>query len=416
VISETPAAVRGFWLLLWALAVGLILLLCLTTLRDRPFDPDALHHFPMAVLIRGRQFTREATVAATLRSLLSLGVMLALCFHGTGARVLHWLEERGRGRLWLSLVWVAGGVAVLTSLAELPFSYYLGHLHEQAYGLTRQTAAGWLGDYLKGSLVNIGFSVLLWIPLYQMIRKWPRGWWAPAAVMNIAFSGLMILLYPVVLMPLFNPMTPVRDPQLIAMIQRLADRAHVRVETISEIKVSEKSSRVNAMVTGLGPTKQVIFYDTLLQQFNPDEVEVVMAHELAHAAHQDVVVGWLLGGVGEVAVLFVAAWALQGMVGAGPLRLHAPHAARGLALFLLLTTLMGEVTAPLDNIVSRRAEVRADQFALEVTGNPRAFISGFKKLAGGNPGDVDPPVVVEFLSHTHPSITSRIRAASEAIR
>jgi STE24 endopeptidase len=144
-------------------------------------------------------------------------------------------------------------------------------------------------------------------------------------------------------------------------------------------------------------------------------VEVVMAHELAHAAHQDVLTGWLASGVGEVLVLCVVAWALRGMVGAGPLRLAAPHSPRGLAMLLLLMTLIGEVTGPVHSIISRRAETRADRFALAVTGKPWAFVSGFKKLADGNPGDVDPSPVVEFLSYSHPSITNRLRAAAARV-
>lgn len=409
--TETPAAVRRFWLLLWTVAVGLLLLLCFATVRERPFDPEALRHFPLAVLERGRQFSREVTIAATMRSLLSLGLMLGLCFHPAGARLLRWLEGLGRGRLWVGLLCVALGITLLTSLVELPFSFYLGHLHEQAYGLSRQNAAGWFADYAKGLLVNLGVSLPLWIPLYWMMRRWPRGWWLPGAAFNIAVSGLLVLIYPVVLMPLFNQMSPVQDPQLVAMIHGLASRANVRVEAISEIKVSDKTSRVNAMVTGLGPTKQVAVYDTLLRLFSRDELEVVMAHELGHAAHDDVLKGWLASGIGEVMVLCVVAWALRGMVGSGPLRLAAPHSPRGLAMLLLLMTLVGEVTGPVHNIISRRAETRADRFALDVTGKPQAFVSGFKKLAGGNPGDVDPPPVVEFLSYSHPSIMTRLRAA-----
>lgn len=125
--------------------------------------------------------------------------------------------------------------------------------------------------------------------------------------------------------------------------------------------------------------------------------------------------GWLLGSAGEAVALFGSAWVLRRMVGVEPLRMPVPHAARGLALLLLFSTLAAEVSGPVYAVVSRRAEVRADQFALQVTGNPRAFISTFQRLAGGNPGDVDPPALVEWLAHSHPSIMNRIRAA-EAYR
>jgi STE24 endopeptidase len=192
-------------------------------------------------------------------------------------------------------------------------------------------------------------------------------------------------------------LSPVKDPKLIAMVQHLADEAGVEVDTVQELEVSGRTSRVNAMVTGLGMTKQVVFYDTLLAQFSPAEVGVVVAHEMSHAIHNDVVTGWLFSAGVETVALLAAAWMLQGMVGAGPLRIPAPHAARGLALLLLFTTLFGQVTGPAHNLLSRQMEVRADSFALAKTKDPAAFIRTFKKLAAGNPSDVDPPALVEWL-------------------
>jgi STE24 endopeptidase len=144
------------------------------------------------------------------------------------------------------------------------------------------------------------------------------------------------------------------------MVQHLADEAGVEVDTVQELEVSGRTSRVNAMVTGLGMTKQVVFYDTLLAQFSPAEVGVVVAHEMSHAIHNDVVTGWLFSAGVETVALLAAAWMLQGMVGAGPLRIPAPHAARGLALLVLFTTLFGQVTG--------------------TAGNPRLMFVGLKIL------------------------------------
>ena len=409
--EAAPRTLRWFWLVLYTLAVGLALLLLFVTLQERPFDPVALRHFPADLLARGRQFSREVRVAATLNYLISVAVMLWLCFWPGGARLMQRLEALGRGRFWAGAMAVVVGLMLISTLVDLPFACYLELWHEKAYGVSHQTLGGWLAEQGKSLLVGLITGSLFYLPILWMIRRWPRRWWIPASLMNWAFSGLMVLLYPVVLMPLFHELRPVEDPALHAMIERLADRAGVQVEAIREIKVSHETSRANAMVTGLGPTKQVIFYDTLLQQFTPDEVEVVMAHELAHAAYRDVVASWLLGGLGEVVIFWAAAWMLRRSVDVAPLSLPAPHAPRGLALLFLFLMLAGQVSAPLHNTISRRAEVRADSFALKVTGNPDAFVSTFLKLAQGNPGDVDPHPVVEFLSHSHPSITSRIRAA-----
>jgi STE24 endopeptidase len=410
--AQDSVAVRRIWLILWILGVGVILLLCFATLADRPFDREALRHFSLQVLHKGRQFSREGRVAITLQSLASLVVMAGLCFHPLGARLLRRLEALGKGRLWLGLVAIVTGVALVTCLVELPFAYYLGYLHEKAYGLTRATPLSWLFDYLIGSGVDLVLSLLLWIPLYEFIRRWPRRWWVPAAILNLVFSGLVTMLYPVLLMPLFNDIVPARDPQVVRMVEHLAERADVQVEKVQEMLVSKKTSRVNAMVTGLGFSKQIIFYDTLLQQFTRNEVEVVLAHELGHAVNRDVFKSWALSVGMTTVTFFLAAWMLEAMVGDKPLSLPAPYAPRGLALLLLFMTLLGQVTDPIQNIISRRMEVRADRFAITITRNPKAFVSGFKKLAQGNPGDVDPPAIVEFLDHSHPSVLNRIKAVT----
>jgi STE24 endopeptidase len=381
------------------------------TLADRPFSPETLGHFPLELLVRGRRFSQEVRTVSTLRSLASLATLLWICFHSAGAAWLKRLEAVGKGRLGRGLLIVTLGVSVLLALVELPFAFYLGYWHERLYGLSHQTGIAWFLDWLMGEAVNVIVNLLLWLPLYWMIRRWPRRWWFPAAIMNIGFSGLMILVYPLVLLPLFNPLSPVRDPQVLSIIQEVSEQAGVAIDSVQQLEVSAKSSRVNAMVTGLGPTKQIILYDTLLHQFRPEEIKVVIAHELSHAVHHDVAIGWLLAAASEFGLLLLLAWSLHHLVGIGHLDLPVAHAPRSLALILLFMVMVGHLTGPIQNLVSRRLEVRADRYALEVTQNPRAFVSGFKKLATGNPGDVDPPLLVEFLDYSHPSIMNRIRAA-----
>jgi STE24 endopeptidase len=170
------------------------------------------------------------------------------------------------------------------------------------------------------------------------------------------------------------------------------------------------------MMTGLGPTKQVVLYDTLMQQMSPAEVEVVLAHELSHAVHGDILTSWLMGAGLGAASLALAAWLLGEMRDLAPMRLPAVHSARGLALLLLFFSLFDLAVGPAVNALSRRMEVRADRYALQLTQNPRAFVQSFQKLAQANPGDVSPPPLVEVLSHSHPSIMSRIRAAVRSVR
>ena len=411
---RTPSLpLRAAWTVLLTLALGLMLMLLFATLEPRPLNVEALHYFPAEMLERGRRFTREARIAGSLKSIASLAALALLCFHPAGARLLRWLEARGRGRWWLEVACVAAGVGLLTALVELPFAYYLEYAHERAYGLTRETPWAWFGDHLLSLLVGLGTSLLLWLALYALIRRSPARWWAGAALVTAAFSLLLAALYPVLLLPLFHEVRPVSDPQVTALIQSLADRAGVKVERIAELRMGAESSRLNAMVAGLGPTKQVFVYDTLLHELTLAEVEAVLAHELSHAVNGDLMKAWLLSAALNAASLGLAAWMLREMRDVTPLGLPAPHAARGLALLLLFLSLFDVVGAPAQAALSRHMEVCADRYALKLTQNPRALVQSFQKLARANPGDVAPPPLVEFLSHSHPSIMRRIRAALE---
>lgn len=407
---------RALWFLLITLGLGLIFLLLFATLEHRPLEVEALRYFPAEMLERGRRFTREARLGVTLRSLVSLGLLLFLCFHSWGARLLQRLEALGRGRLRRELVIVTLALSLLVALVELPFDLYLEFWHERAYGLSQQGIGSWFGEHLVNLLVQILISLLLYLPLYWLIRRAPRGWWLPATGVTAAFSLLLAAAYPVLILPLSGEVTPVKDPQVAAMIQRLADRAGVEVTAVRELKVSGKSTRLNAMVTGLGPTKQVVLYNTLIEQMTPAEVEVVLAHELAHAVHGDIRTTWLVGTLLGAVSLALAAWLLREMHQVAPLALPAPHAGRGLALLLLFFSLFDLATGPVMNLLSRRMEVRADHYALALTQNPRALVSSFQKLAMANPGDVAPPALVEFLNHSHPSILNRIRRARGGLR
>lgn len=410
-MREPTLALKGLWTLLLAVGTGLILLLLFATLEPRPLDGEALNYFPEALLEQGRRFAREARLAASLKTLASLGALALLCFHPAGTRLLARWEARGRGRWPRQVAWVAVGAGAVTAAVELPFAYYLGYAHERAYGLTRQSAWAWLGDHLLGEAVGLVISVLLWLALYALIRRSPRRWWAGASLVMAGYSLLLAVLYPVLLLPLFHPVRPVTDPQVLAMIQGLADRAGVRVEKVAELRVGEESSRINAMVAGIGPTKQVLLYDTLLRELSPAEVEAVLAHELSHAVHGDLFRGWALQAVLNAAAMGLAAWMLGAMRDVPPLGLKAPHAPRGLALLMLFLSLCDIAGGPAQAALSRRAEVRADRYALELTQNPRALVQSFQKLARANPGDASPPPLVELLSYSHPSIMRRIRAA-----
>jgi STE24 endopeptidase len=221
-----------------------------------------------------------------------------------------------------------------------------------------------------------------------------------------AFSLLISFILPVVIIPMFYKLRPLEDESLAAALRAMAERAGARVVGVFRIELGAKTRKANAAFAGFGRTRRILLGDTLLAHFSAPEIEVVLAHELAHFRHHDVWKGLALGAAVTTAGLWLSDLWLRAAVGSDLANVeHLPLLALALTLFAL-------VTSPLTNAWSRRAEYRADADALEMTRDGAAFESAMRKLAGQNLADMEPHPVVEFLFHDHPALSKRIAKAA----
>ncbi|MGH2839751.1 MAG: M48 family metalloprotease, partial [Solirubrobacteraceae bacterium] len=233
--------------------------------------------------------------------------------------------------------------------------------------------------------------------------RFPRHWWVPGSVVVVAFGAVTIYAGPVVLDPLFNDFKRL-EGQPRADVLELARRAGVDVGQVYEIDASRRTTAANAYVTGLGQTKRVVLYDTLLENFKRDELRLVVAHELGHVHYSDVARG----------LLYLAIVAPFGLLAAAQLtRRMAPDEASQpgpaiLPALALSVAIMSAAITTASNQLSRRVEARADSFALELTDRRDAFISFERRIALRNLSDPDPPDWVTFLLSTHPPVIERI--------
>jgi STE24 endopeptidase len=243
-------------------------------------------------------------------------------------------------------------------------------------GYARDTAvSGGIGAVIAG----VGAAVAL-----GLIRRFPRGWWMPGSVLVVAFGVASIYAGPVVLDPLFNTFKPLPPGRARSDVLELARRAHVDVGQVYAVDASRRTTAANAYVTGLGKTKRVVLYDTLLERFDRDEVRLVVAHELAHVHHRDVARGLLYLG------------------------LVAPAALPALALSAVG---LGMAITTVANQLSRRIEERADAYALELTGAPQPFIGFERRITVQNVAEPEPPGWYQAVFGTHPTTVQRIGAA-----
>jgi len=308
-------------------------------------------------------------------------------------------------------------VSVLSFLASLPLSYAGGHLVERRFGLSNQGVRAWFAEQLKGLAVGLALGAPLAQGVYWLIRRYPRSWWALLSAAVVPLSVVLGSLAPVLILPIFNKFEPLRDRALGERMKRLAAAEGVKVADVLQMDMSRQTSKANAFFTGFGRTKRIVLGDTLLDAFTPDEVEVVVAHELGHQVHRDLWKGIGVGALTTVTTTY-AVRRLAPLLFAriGPRAGLDPEQGAGdvaaLPALLLLTGGASLVLSPLQNAWSRRlVEHTADRYALELTHDPDAFISAMEKLGRMNLADPAPPALVKYLLYSHPPLRERIAFA-----
>jgi STE24 endopeptidase len=300
-------------------------------------------------------------------------------------------------------------LAILHELVALPLTVYRGFLLERRYGLSFEPLRGWLRDHLKAVALAFAFGLAGAEVVYASLHSMPAWWWLLSAAVFVAVLLVMTNVAPLVLLPLFYKFRPLARESLRGRLIALSERAGVPVLGVYEWGLGDKTRRANAALVGLGATRRIIVSDTLLAEYSDDEIEVILAHELAHHVHRDI----LAGLVAEAALLLVAFFAAATALSLWwtPLGMKVPNDVAGLPLLLLSGSAVSLAATPCINALSRWNERRADGYALALTRQPGAFISAMKRLAAQNLAEERPSRAVLWLFHTHPPIEQRIEAA-----
>jgi STE24 endopeptidase len=313
---------------------------------------------------------------------------------------------------WLLVFAFTAVFGGLYFLLNLPLSYYSSFVLPHRFDQSNQTFKDWVIDQLKGLLIAVPLGVLVLEGLYAFLRAFPDTWWLWAAGALLVFQVLLANLAPVLIMPLFNKYVPLGDEhaELAERLIRLAAKANTKVQGVFKFDLSRRTKAANAALTGIGNTRRIILGDTLINEFTPDEIETVLAHELGHQVHKDIP---LLIGLGTLTTLlgfYLASLALNWA--AGVFHFSGPADIAGLPAFMLVLGAYGLVVAPLENAFSRWRERLADEYAIRSTGKGQAFASAFVRLANQNLGEVDPEKWVVFMFYDHPPLGERIEMAS----
>jgi STE24 endopeptidase len=325
----------------------------------------------------------------------------------------RWLQSFDFGqRPSIRLVALFLLVTVIHIAVSLPLSFYSGHILEHRYQLSRQSAARWFQRYAKRHALTLLIGSLTTLGLYWIIWTTGSWWWLVAAGGYFLLSVVIGQLAPVLILPLFYRIERISDESLGARLSALSAGTGLSIEGVYRMSMSDETAKANAMLAGLGATRRVILGDTLLDNFSPEEIDVIFAHEVGHHVHRHVpqliVSGLLYGVVGFwICDRLLNVWVerIDGQVDYGQFPVHT------LPLLMLVTTLFFMLVEPLQNVISRHFERQADRYALQRTGRYDAYRSAFTKLARLNKADPDPHPWELFLFHSHPSISQRLAAA-----
>ena len=336
-----------------------------------------------------------------------------ILFTGFSATIRNWASRWTRRPILIVALYFAI-FSVITFAIDLPRAYYEEFVREHAYGLSNQTFAKWFGDSITALLVSIVIGALfLWIP-FRLLARSPRRWWLYTSLLSVPFLVLMIVVAPIWIEPLFNKFGPMKNKVLETHILQLADRAGISGGRVYEVDKSADTKALNAYVSGLGATKRIVLWDTIIARLDEPGLLFVVGHEMGHyvLGHTWKLMGMFfvlisatLYGIHVTAGWIIARW--RARIGFDSLADVA-----SLPLLLLLVSLGFFVASPFALAFSRHVEHEADRFGLEITQNNHSAALSFVTMQQDNLANPRPHWLVRLLRADHPTVAERIEFAN----
>lgn len=359
---------------------------------------------------RAKNYSRLRYLAGLSELALTVAFLVLIITTGYSVKFAGFALYSG-GNFYLSLTLYIVILSLIYYVLLFPLTFYAGFILDHKFSLSGQSLFSWCKDEFKKIIISLTIFLVLVNTFYLIARNFQSIWWLACFAAWIIFSVLFARIFPVVIIPLFYKYNPLRDKELNQRIKETARKFGISVLDVFEIDFSAKTRKSNAAVVGWGPTRRVILADNLVREFTHEEVEVVVAHEMAHHRLNHF---WklILASSVSIFIFFFITGRLMNSMGYLP----GSDALSDLRLFpslWLLFVIYGFAVTPFTNAISRRFEREADTRALEVTGSKDAFITMMTRLAEKNLADDDPGRVIEILFYTHPPISRRIEMAKK---
>jgi len=356
------------------------------------------------------RYHRSGNVIWAGEQILGLALPALLLWTGTSARLRTMAAGLARGHFYPTLVVYLALLSALLFVIQLPLSYYVGYARERAYGLSTQRFAKWAGDEAKGLGVGVVLgAAVLWVP-YLLLSASPAHWWLWTGALALPFFGLALLVTPVFIAPLFNKFGPMRDKALESEVLAVAAQAGVEGARVFEVEKSVDTKKVNAYVTGVGNTKRIVLWDTLLARLTPRQTRFVVGHELGHYVLGHVWLNILISSGLTVLGLYGVHRTADSLLGrfAGQFGFDRLSDVASMPLLMLLLSLFAAVMTPALLALSRHHEHEADKFGLTLTRDNHAGATAFVALQEQNLAVPRPGRLYKLFRASHPPIGERV--------
>lgn len=333
-------------------------------------------------------------------------VLLWLLFSGLSVRFRNFAQRITQNKsLQTAIYWFQ--LFIVYALIQFPLAIYTSYYREKKYDLLTQTFSHWLSDQVIAFLLGAILGAVLLMALYGVLRKTPRTWWLWGSLVMILFLIFTIAIAPVFILPLFNKFTPIKNVQLRESILNMAHEHGIQADEVYEMDASKRTDRISAFVNGILGTTRIVMFDTTLKRCTPQEIQMIMGHEMGHFVLNHIWKAVAYFGVLILLGFLFVRWAFARIIVRRPgLGIESVSDPAGLPLLWFLLGVFLFVTSPISNTISRSQELQADNFGLNASHQPDAAATTFLKL--GEYRELDPSPMIEILFFDHPSGQTRI--------
>lgn len=391
------------WIIMMATAGIFALLYIWFTLFPGKLSPESLQYFSIDQANRGREYSQAPRLLFIAAFMSQSAFLIWIFFRGHAASLSRWAQSL-TGSYWGGLLALFLTLWIFLQLINLPFSLFGSYYWQHRWGFSTQSLGSWWADYLKWAGLELALSSAGAILLFWIMGRWPKSWWLLGAALFSLWLIVQSFLWPVVVSPLFNRFEPAKSPSVVSMVKELSRKAGLPVDQVLVMDASQRTTKANAYFTGLGKTKRIVLYDTLLANYPPDQVKAVVAHEMAHWSRGHIMKGLTMGVLGN----FIA-WGLLFLILGSTLQAPGRYPPQTWAAVLLFFLLFSFLASPVQNYISRKMEVEADRVSVELTGDPQAATRLQLNLAAKNLSDVSPHPFIRWFSYSHPPAPERIK-------